>query len=70
MICEKCKIIPVSKILISLCRKYENENKKRTRASIFQSSEDGKQEIFLYRLVVNCKKDILSQILSRSTKAT
>ena len=33
MICGKCKIIPVSKILIS-----------HTRVSLFQSSEDGKQE--------------------------
>ena len=26
--------------------KIKNKNKKRTRASLFQSSEDGKQEIY------------------------
>ena len=44
MICAKCKIIPVSKISIWPCRKDKNKN--RTRASLFQSSEDGKQEFF------------------------
>ena len=41
MICGKCKIIPVS-----LCRKNKKLNKNRTRASVFQFSEDGKQEIY------------------------
>ena len=44
MICGKFKIIIVSKISIGRCRKDKNKNKKRTRASLFQSSEDGKQE--------------------------
>ena len=43
MIWGKCKIIPVSEILGWPCRK--NKNKNRTRASLFQLSEDGKQEI-------------------------
>ena len=30
-----------------LVEKIKDKNKKRTRASLFQSSEDGKQEIFL-----------------------
>ena len=47
MICAKCKIIPVSKISIWPCRKDKKLKKKRTRASLFQSSEDGKQEFFL-----------------------
>ena len=45
MIYGKNKIILVSKISIWPCRK--DKNKKRTRASLFQSSEDGKQEFFL-----------------------
>ena len=46
MICGKCKIILVSKISICSCRKDKNENKKRACASLFQSSENGKQENF------------------------
>ena len=30
-----------------LVEKIKNKNKNRTRASLFQSTEDGKQEIFL-----------------------
>ena len=44
MICGKCKIILVSKISIWPYRK--DKNKKRTRSSLFQSSEDGKQDKF------------------------
>ena len=51
MICGKCKIILVSKISIWPCRKDKNKNKNRTRASLFQSSEDGKQKIFYVALV-------------------
>ena len=44
MICGKFKIIAVSKILFDLVEKMKNKNKKRTRTSLFQSSEDGKKE--------------------------
>ena len=47
MICGKCKIILVSKISFDLVEKIKNNNKNRTRASLFQSSEDGKQKKFL-----------------------
>ena len=47
IICRKSKIIPVAKISIWHCRKDKNKNKNRMRTSLFQSSEDGKQEIFL-----------------------
>ena len=43
MICGKCRINPVSKISIWPRR----ENKNHTRASLFQSLEDGKQDTFL-----------------------
>ena len=47
MICGKFEIILVSKISFWPCRKDKNKNKNHTRASLFQSSEDGTQEILL-----------------------
>ena len=48
MICGKCKIIPVSKSQFELEEKIKNKIKNCTRASLIQSSEDGKEEIFFY----------------------
>ena len=53
MMYGKYRIVPVSKSQFDLVKKIKNENKKRTRASLFQSSEDGKQEIFLCGLMLN-----------------
>ena len=52
MICGKCKIILVSKSQLDLIEKIRNRNKKRTRALLFQSSEDGKQEKSLCGLFI------------------
>ena len=43
---ENVKLFLSQKSPFDLAEKIENENKKRTRASLFQSREDGKQEIF------------------------
>ena len=44
----------------------KDKNKKRTRASLFQSSEDGKQEIFLCGLIMAKNKRFSIAIQSMS----
>ena len=46
------KLLLSQKSQFDLVEKIKNKNKKRTRASLFQSSEDGKQEIFLCGLTL------------------
>ena len=43
---EIVKLSSSQKSQFDLVEKIKNKNKNRTRASRFQSSEDGKQEIF------------------------
>ena len=43
---ENVKLFLSHKSQFDLVEKIKNKNKKRTRASLFQSSEDGKQEKF------------------------
>ena len=42
---ENVKLFLSQKSQFDLVEKIKNKNKKRTRASLFQSSEDKKQEI-------------------------
>ena len=44
---ENLELILCQKFQFYLVEEIKNENKKRTRASLLQSSEDGKQEIIL-----------------------
>ena len=44
---ENVKLFLSQKSQFDLLEKIKNKNKNRTRASLFQSSEYGKQEIFL-----------------------
>ena len=44
---EIVKLFLSQKYQFDLVEKVKNKNKSRTRASLFQSSEDGKQEYFL-----------------------
>ena len=44
---ENAKLFLSQKSQFDLVERIKNKNKKRTRASLFQSSEDGKQEFFL-----------------------
>ena len=44
---ENVRLFVSQKPQFELEEKIKNKNKKRTRASLFQSSKDGKQEIFL-----------------------
>ena len=48
---KNVKLLLSQKSQFDLAEKIQNKNKKRTRASLFQSSEDGKQEIFLCGLM-------------------
>ena len=43
---ENAKLFLSQKSQFDLVEKIKNKNKKRTRASLFLSSEDGKQEIY------------------------
>ena len=43
---ESVKLFLSQKPQFDFVEKIKNKNKKRTRASLFQSSEDGKQEIY------------------------
>ena len=43
---ENVKLLLSKKYQFDLVEKIENKNKKRTRALLFQSSEDGKHETF------------------------
>ena len=43
---ENAKLFLSQRSQFDLVEKIENKNKKRTRESLFQSSEDGKQEIY------------------------
>ena len=43
---ENVKLFLSQKSQFQLVEKIKNKNKKRMRASLFQSSEDGKQENF------------------------
>ena len=43
---ENAKLFLSQKSQFDLVEKIKDKNKKRTRASLFQSSEDGKQEIY------------------------
>ena len=45
---ENVKSFLSQKSQFQLLEMIKNENKKRTRASVFQSSEDGKQENFMW----------------------
>ena len=53
MIYRKCKIFLSQKSQCDRVEKLENKNKNRTRASLFQSSEDAKQEFFYVALGVH-----------------
>ena len=55
MICGKCEIMS-QKSQFHFVEKIKNKNKKHTRASLFQSSEDGKQETSLSGLMGPLKK--------------
>ena len=46
---ENVKLFLSQKSQFDLIEKVKNKNKKRTRASLFRSSEDRKQEIFSMR---------------------
>ena len=45
---ENVKLFLSQKFQFDLVEKIKNKDKKRTRASVFQSSEDGKQENFMW----------------------
>ena len=45
---ENVKLFLSQKSQFDLVEKIKNENKQRTRASLSQSLEDGKQKKFLY----------------------
>ena len=49
---EIIKLFLSQKSQFDLVENINNKNKNRTRASLFQSSEDGKQEIFYVALVI------------------
>ena len=58
---------------VDLVEKIKNENKNRTRASLFLSSEDGKQEFFLcglkktiYKGVYNFESSVLLNLITPS----
>ena len=51
MICENVKLFLSQKSQFNLVEKIKNKN--RSRASLFQSSEDGKQEIYFMWPYVN-----------------
>ena len=45
---ENVKLFLSQKSQFDPLEKIKNKNKNRTRASLFQSSEDGKQEFFMW----------------------
>ena len=49
---ENVKLFLSQKSRFDFVEEIKNENKNRTRAPLFQSSEDGKQEIFYVALLV------------------
>ena len=50
---ENVKLFLSQKSQFDLVEKIKNKSKKLTRAPLFQSSEDGKQEFFLSGLICN-----------------
>ena len=49
---ENVKLFLSQKSQFGFVEKIKNRNKNRTDASLFRSSEDGKQEFFLYGLTL------------------
>ena len=57
---ENVKLFLSKKFQFDYLEKIKNKDKNRTRAPFFQSSEDGKQEIFSCGLSMNvaCKSSV------------
>ena len=70
MICGKLKIFVFPKSQFDRVQKVKNKYKNLTRASLFQSSEDGKQEFFMWpKLLPICQSQIYHVTLSRVDEA-